>query len=118
LAPLSLGVEWLIDAHGCTPDRLRSTVAIGEVFDRLVSELDLHPAGEALWRKFPGEGGLTGLLLLTESHLTCHTFPERGFAGFNLYCCRPRPEWPWADRLAEAIGAANVRVSVHRRGEP
>jgi len=33
--------------------------------------------------------GVTGLLLLTESHLACDTFPERGFASFNLYCCRP-----------------------------
>jgi len=32
---------------------------------------------------------VTGLLLLTESHLACDTFPERGFASFNLYCCRP-----------------------------
>jgi S-adenosylmethionine decarboxylase len=112
-----LGVEWLVDAHGCAPQRLRSVETLAAVFDRLVRELGLHPAGEPLWRAFPGEGGVTGLLLLTESHLTCHTFPERGFAGFNLYSCRPRPEWPWADRLADALGATSVRVTTCRRGE-
>jgi S-adenosylmethionine decarboxylase len=118
LTPLSLGVEWLVDAHGCAPERLRSAATLAGLFDRLVLELDLHPAGEPVWRSFPGEGGVTGLLLLTESHLTCHTFPEAGFAGFNLYCCRPRPDWPWAERLAEALGATRVRVKVHERGEP
>jgi len=54
LAPLSLGVEWLVDAHGCPPERLRSTDALAALFDRLVRELDLHPAGEPLWRAFPG----------------------------------------------------------------
>jgi S-adenosylmethionine decarboxylase len=117
LGSLSLGVEWLVDAHGCTPDALRSPAALGAVFDRLVRELDLHPAGDPVWRSFPGEGGVTGLLLLTESHLTCHTFPEHGFAGFNLYCCQPRPDWPWSERLGEALGASRVRVTTHPRGE-
>ena len=115
---LSLGVEWLVDAHGCRPEPLRSPAALEVVFDRIVRELGLHPAAEPVWRSFPGEGGVTGLLLLSESHLTCHTFPERGFAGWNLYCCRPRPDWPWAERLAEALGATRVRVTAHPRGEP
>jgi S-adenosylmethionine decarboxylase len=55
------------------------------------------------------------LLLLEESHLACHTFPERGFAAFDLYCCRPRDEWPWAQRLADHLGAQRVIVrSLHR----
>lgn len=118
MTPPPTGVEWLVDAHGCAPEKLRSAEVLGAVFTRAVQELDLHAAAEPLWRVFPGEGGVTGLLLLTESHLTCHTFPERGFAGFNLYCCRPRADWPWAERLREALGATDVRVTIHRRGEP
>lgn len=118
MSPLPPGVEWLVDAHGCLPEKLRSAEVLATVFDRAVRELGLHAAADPLWRTFPGEGGVTGLLLLTESHLTCHTFPERGFAGFNLYCCRPREDWPWDERLREALGATAVKVSVHRRGEP
>jgi S-adenosylmethionine decarboxylase len=110
------GTEWVVDAHGCDPDRLRSTETLKAFFDRVVGELGLRAAGDAVWRVFPGEGGVTGLLLLTESHLACHTFPERGFAAFNLYCCRPRAEWPWSERLAEALGAKDVQVTVLARG--
>ena len=113
-----LGIEWMVDAHGCAPDRLRSTEVLAALFERIVREAGLRPAGEPAWKAFPGEGGVTGLLLLTESHLACHTFPERGFAAFNLYCCRPRPEWPWQERLHEALGAARVVVRSLKRGEP
>ncbi len=110
------GTEWVVDAHGCDPDRLRSTDVLKAVFDRVVREVGLCAAGEPVWRVFPGAGGVTGLQLLTESHLACHTFPETGFAAFNLYCCRPRAEWPWAERLREAIGAAEVEITTLVRG--
>ena len=38
-----------------------------------------------------------------------------GVATFNLYCCRERPEWPWAERLGEMIGATDVSVRSVRR---
>ena len=116
MSPLPPGVEWLVDAHGCLPEKLRSAEVLATIFDRAVRELGLHAAADPLWRTFPGEGGVTGLLLLTESHLTCHTFPERGFAGFNLYCCRPRAEWPWRTHLAEMFGAREVDVRALARG--
>ena len=110
------GIEWLVDAHGCAPALLRSPELLAALFDRIVLDLGLNPAAEPLWRVFPGEGGITGLLLLAESHLACHTFPERGFASFNLYCCRPRAEWPWAERLREALQASRVSVRRLERG--
>lgn len=112
-----LGTEWIVDAHGCDPFALRSPAALARLFARIVEELELHPAAAPLWHVFPGEAGITGLLLLTESHLACHTFPERGFAAFDLYSCRPSQQWPWAERLAEALGASDVRVRSVRRGE-
>jgi S-adenosylmethionine decarboxylase len=116
LATIPPGTEWVVDAHGCDPRSLRSPDALKAVFDRVVAELGLQAAGDAVWRVFPGEGGITGLLLLTESHLACHTFPERGVAAINLYSCRPRAEWPWSDRLGEALGAREVRVTTLVRG--
>lgn len=112
-----LGCEWLVDAHECSPAALRSRETLQAVFDSVVSELGLHPVGTATWHAFPEPGGLTGVLLLSESHLACHTFPERGFAAFNLYCCRPRPEWPWSERLRERIGAGRVEIHLQPRGE-
>lgn len=113
---LDAGLEWLVDAFGCSPAALRDPEQIGRVFARAVEDLGLHPVGAPRFHTFPDPGGVTGMLMLSESHLTCHTFPERGFAAFNLYCCRPRPDWPWKERLAELIGAD--RVIVRRAPRP
>lgn len=113
----SLGTEWLVDAYGCDPAALRSRETLEGLFVRIVRDLGLDATGEAVWHVFPGEAGITGLLLLTESHLAVHTFPERGFAAFNLYCCGPRAEWPWVERLPEVLGASQVSVRSLRRGE-
>ncbi|MDT5272183.1 MAG: S-adenosylmethionine decarboxylase [Acidobacteriota bacterium] len=122
---LTVGTEWLIEASGCDAEALRDVERLRGVFARAISELGLSVVGEHLWHKFPGEGGATGLAMLTESHLACHTYPEFRVATFNLYCCRERPEWPWAERLREMIGATEVSVrsvvrsadEVHAHGQ-
>ncbi len=110
------GVEWMIDAAGCAAEALRDGRRLREVCDLVIAELDLRVLGEPMWHCFPEPGGVTGLYLLTESHLACHTYPEAGLATFNLYCCRPRREWPWAERLTELLSAQRVTVRVQLRG--
>lgn len=115
-APL-VGVEWVVEALGCDPDRLRDEPTLRAACDRLLRELELLAVGPGQWHRFPPPGGVTGLYLLTESHLACHTYPEHALATFNLYCCRPRARWPWEDRLGEALGAARVVVRHLERGD-
>jgi S-adenosylmethionine decarboxylase len=105
-----------VDAFDCRADPLRSVPVFESLFAQLVDELGLHPVSPAVWHSFPETGGLTGLLLLSESHLACHTFPERAFAALNLYCCRPRRDWPWEDRLRQVLGARRVEVRKLSRG--
>lgn len=106
----------MVDAFGCDAGALRSRETLDGLFAQVVRDLSLVAVAPAVWHRFPGPGGLTGVLVLAESHLTCHTFPERGFAAFNLYCCRPRAPWPWALELTRRLGASNVRVVAHQRG--
>jgi len=110
-----VGTEWLIEAAGCDAERLRDESVLRSIFDRIIGDLGLKSVG-AIWHKFDGEGGVTGLVALTESHLACHTYPEHGTATFNLYCCRTRPEWDWEGELREALGAKQVLVHKVERG--
>jgi S-adenosylmethionine decarboxylase len=109
------GREWLIDATGCCPRRLADLALLQRLFAAIVADLELHPLGPGVWHQFPGPGGVTGMTLLSESHLTCHTWPELGTAAFNLFCCRPRPDWPWAERLRDCLEAQGVTVRVVER---
>ena len=71
--------------------------------------------GETLWHQFPNTGGITGLCLLAESHLACHTFPEFGSLCLNLFCCVPREAWDFEGELATAFGATSVTVRTVTR---
>lgn len=104
------GSEWIVEAYGCDPLRLADPASLRALFDAIVQELSLHPVGDAVWHQFPAPGGITGLLMLAESHLTVHTFPEHASACLNLFCCTPRAAWDWEARLATLLGAQLVRV--------
>jgi len=107
-----LGTEWVIDAVGCNPVILTDLGRVRAVFDRVISDLDLHVQGEQVWHQFSFPNGVSGLALLSESHLACHTYPEFGAATFNLYCCRNRDSWPWETMLKEMLGATAVTVRI------
>ena len=111
-----VGTEWLIEATGCEAERLRDEGMLRSVFDSIIGDLGLK-AIDSIWHKFPGEGGVTGLVALTESHVACHTYPEHGTATFNLYCCRSRPEWDWEANLKHALCATHVTITRIERGE-
>ena len=112
-----VGTEWLIEAEECNENLLRDEATLRAVFSRVVDDLGLKTLGET-WHKFEGEGGVTGLLMLTESHLACHTYPEYKTATFNLYCCRTRPEWDWETNLTNSIHARIVTITKIERGDP
>ncbi len=113
---MTVGTEWLVEAKGCDENLLRDQATLQKVFASLIADLGLKTLGKEIWHTFPGEGGVTGLVMLTESHLTCHTYPEHKIATFNLYCCRTRPEWNWEEKLRSLLGASEVAVSKIERG--
>jgi S-adenosylmethionine decarboxylase len=113
-----VGIEWVVDALGCRPDALRDTRRLQGLCEEILHDLELRALGAPRWHQFPGEGGITGLYLLSESHLACHTYPEHGVATFNLYSCRERPEWPWRERMERALEAGRVTVRRLERALP
>jgi S-adenosylmethionine decarboxylase len=112
---MPLGTEWVVDANGCDATSLANPDRLKEVFARVIDDLQLHVVGDVVWHQFPAPFGITGLALLTESHLACHTYPEHQAATFNLYCCRERTSWPWEIMLKEILGATEVNVRVFDR---
>jgi S-adenosylmethionine decarboxylase len=88
--PIAVGQEWLVDVSGCRPSSLRDVPRLQALLDEVVVALGLSVIGTPQWHAFPGEGGVTGLVLLSESHLALHTFPEHGFAALSVYSCRER----------------------------
>ncbi len=110
------GTEWIVDATGCRVEALASGAQLQALCAAIIADLNLHVVGAPQWHQFPAPGGWTGMYLLTESHLTLHTFPEHQLLTLNLYCCRARKAWDWQTQLARRLGAQEVRLRAVERG--
>ena len=82
------GLHLTADLRGCAPDRavLVDPQALRQLCLQAVAAAGLQPVGE-LFHRFPAPGGVTGMVLLAESHLAVHTWPELGAVTLDVYVC-------------------------------
>ena len=74
-------------ASGCVPEHLDDPSLIVDLLERLTHRLQLHMIGEPVVHRQPG--GLVGMALLQESHVTVHTLPTQGIVFADLFSCTP-----------------------------
>jgi S-adenosylmethionine decarboxylase len=119
LAPVTqaVGTHWLVDCHGVARARLadvdglrRTLRAAAEAAGATILFDHFHDFGEG------GVAGVTGVVLLAESHATIHTWPATGFAAIDLFLCgATRPERAIAC-IEEALAPERVVVRREARG--
>ena len=82
------GLHLIGDLYECAGDKhfMLDANALRDHCVELVRASGLTVAGE-LFHQFPGEGGVTGVVVLAESPLSVHTWPERGYATIDVYVC-------------------------------
>lgn len=86
------GLHLTADLHGCrcAPEWLLDAAALGRACTDAVRAAGLQPVGQ-LFHGFPataqGPGGVTATVLLAESHLCVHTWPEHRAVTLDVYVC-------------------------------
>jgi len=73
------------------------------------------PVGRSFHHFGPGHG-VTGVVLLRESHISIHTWPERRFAALDVFMCGTTQPALAVDCVAAALGAKRVEIEVVMRG--
>jgi S-adenosylmethionine decarboxylase len=66
--------------------------------------------------KFSPNGGVSGVAVLSESHISVHTWPEKGFAAFDVFMCGAAEPLKTIPVLEAAFKPTRVVVGEHRRG--
>lgn len=66
--------------------------------------------------KFGDGGGVSGVAVLAESHISVHTWPERGFAAFDVFMCGDAEPKKAVDALRAALTPERVVIGEHKRG--
>jgi S-adenosylmethionine decarboxylase len=105
------GTHLLADLHGIAPALLADPGRL----DALLREAALAAGARILHSHFHafGEGqGVTGVLLLAESHISIHTWPESGFAAADVFMCGACEPQRALDVIEAALqpGARTIRT--------
>ena len=108
-----VGVHLLLDMWGGQhlndPDRLgRAMKAAAMAAEATVLHLHLH--------HFSPFGGVSGVAVLAESHISVHTWPEHAFAAFDIFMCGEAEPARAAAALQEFLRPSRVELSEQRRG--
>lgn len=87
------GEHVTIDGYGGSPKRLDDKELLTSVFDELCVALKMHPMIKPKIISAPDNqikdpGGLSGFVIIAESHISIHTFPKRKFISADVYTCR------------------------------
>jgi S-adenosylmethionine decarboxylase len=110
-----LGRHLLADLQGISKEPLSNPQFIEDIMRKAAIAAGATP----IFGKFHhfGEGlGVTGVLLLKESHISIHTWPEHGFAAVDVFMCGEcRPEIA-IEVLREAMGPTQVSIKDETRG--
>lgn len=99
----------LYDAEGLN-DQARIETAMLECIDEAGATLlhiHLHPFEPT---------GVSGVAVLAESHISVHTWPENGYAAFDVFMCGDAQPEKCIDILGRAFNAGRVEVKQLRRG--
>lgn len=86
VAHVASGAHLLADLHGMAAPTLRDADALAALLARAAfaaraTVLFSH------FHAFGDGGGVTGVVLLAESHISIHTWPEHGFAAVDIFMC-------------------------------
>jgi len=81
----ALGTHVLVEMFGCDPATLKDKEFVGKVLIRSAEEANAHIVATYFHQFQPY--GVSGAVIIEESHFTIHTWPEHGFAAVDLFYC-------------------------------
>lgn len=87
------GLHLTADLGGCDPTLavMTDVAALRALCRRAADGAGLTTVGEC-FHTFAAPGGVTGMLLLAESHLAVHTWPESGSVTLDVFVCNVRAD--------------------------
>lgn len=111
----ALGRHLLMELEDCNEKTLNDLEALRETLLTAATEAGATVMGESFHRFNPH--GISGVVIIAESHLFIHTWPEYGYAAADIFTCGTsvQPEKA-AEILIEKLGAKKHSIQEIRRG--
>ncbi len=110
----TLGTHLLVEYHGCDLAVLNDIAAVRSMM-RTAAEAAGATVVAEVFQPFAPQG-ITGVIVIEESHFSVHTWPECGYAAVDFYTCGDCVPQRADAVLREALRPESVEVMLVRRG--
>ena len=78
----------VLDLEGCPKPKVEKVPEVRKILQQTAREAELSVISENFHQFKPT--GVTGVLLLKESHISIHTWPEHNIAAIDIFCCNKK----------------------------
>jgi len=111
----ALGRHFLLELKDCNRDLLNDLDSLKKLLKDAAAECGAEVLGDSFHRFSPQ--GISGVVVIAESHLFIHTWPEHGYAAVDIFTCgnRVNPEIA-AEFLIKKLDSKNRTVIEMQRG--
>ncbi len=111
----ALGTHVLLEFFGCDPQPLASREVVEKTFLEAARQAKVKIV-DVFFHQFQPYG-VSGVVVIEESHFTIHTWPEHGYAAIDLFYCSPDVDAEAAIRvMTEVFKPSNVSMIEMKRG--
>jgi len=111
----ALGRHVLAEIYGCSFEILNDIKKVEEIMVKAALEAGAE-IREVCFHKFSPQG-VSGVVVISESHLAIHTWPELGYAAVDVFTCGERVNpWDACQYLTEHFQADEVHTTEIERG--
>lgn len=110
-----LGTHTLIELHGCDAHALSDVAVVRALMLEAVKNSGGTHVTDAFHHFTPH--GVSGVIVIAESHVTIHTWPEHGYAAADVFTCGQSFQHAlFVTMLREGLRAENVTTQTLSRG--
>jgi S-adenosylmethionine decarboxylase len=110
-----LGKHLLLELKDCNRELLNDLESLRTLLSEAATECGATVLGDSFHRFTPQ--GISGVVVIAESHVFIHTWPEHGYAAVDIFTCgtKVKPEVA-AEILIKGLDAKNRAVIEMQRG--
>ena len=110
----------MVDCYGCNKEKLSDIDLIFNALDKMPDQIGMTKIMPPYVFKYQGavpeDWGVSGVVLIAESHITIHTFPDKLHAFVDIFSCKDFDTAPATAFVIDLFEAANYDVQLSTRG--
>jgi S-adenosylmethionine decarboxylase len=114
------GPHLMLDGYGCDRQKLEDLDLIYRILEELPARIGMTRIMPPYVFKYSGlkreDWGISGFVLIAESHISIHTFPEKNFVSVDIFSCKAFDSELAVGYFKKAFEMAKVETNMLDRG--